>query len=62
MKESHVPDSHFGYGTGVYGKECPECKSPMKEMGRDFKPPKRRNVKAWKKLAESGQTFYSCGC
>lgn len=44
---------------------CPQCRQPMVEMGLDFKAPKRRDVKQWKKvevLYQNGITFHSCGC
>lgn len=62
FKESHVPKSPIGSARGTWGKECPSCKQPMKEMGRDFKPPKKTDDKAWLFLKESGITFFSCGC
>ncbi|MBO0697585.1 MAG: hypothetical protein J2P46_04260 [Zavarzinella sp.] len=31
---------------------CPECKGPMTAMGVLFRAPRRRAIKAWKKLEE----------
>ncbi len=44
---------------------CPQCRQPMADMGRDFKPPKQADRKQWKKielLFRHGFTFHSCGC
>ena len=44
---------------------CPQCRSPMHDLGRDFKAPTQRNIKQWNKvecLYERGITFHSCGC
>lgn len=44
---------------------CPDCGQPMRDMGRDFKAPKRSDVEQWKKvvlLYTHGYTFHSCGC
>jgi hypothetical protein len=29
---------------------CPECKRPMARMGRHFKAPRQRAVRAWRKV------------
>ncbi len=45
--------------------KCPQCGKPMADMGRDFKAPKNKDLKQWKKvqiLYEHGFTFHSCGC
>jgi hypothetical protein len=37
----------------------------MKDMGQDFKPPRKRRIKAWKELehrAIQGWTTHTCGC
>jgi hypothetical protein len=39
---------------------CPICREPMVHMGREFKPPKKTDVKAWKKLVPGA--YDSCGC
>ncbi len=36
--DSNVPERPF---------PCPECKQPMVRMGRHFKAPSKRAVKAW---------------
>lgn len=57
--------------TGFHAKEsetpavCPECGKLTADMGLDFKPPRKSDVKAWKHLADlytAGITFHSCGC
>jgi hypothetical protein len=44
---------------------CPNCNNAMVNMGLDFKAPKRRDTKQWKKvelLYQNGVHFSSCGC
>jgi hypothetical protein len=44
---------------------CPQCSTPMKNMGRDFKAPRQTDLKQWQKvqeLFEAGFGFGSCGC
>jgi hypothetical protein len=44
---------------------CPECGGLAADMGLDFAPPPRRDVRAWALLAElfeAGITFHCCGC
>jgi hypothetical protein len=44
---------------------CPQCGQPMNDMGHDFKAPRQRDVKQWKKveiLYGHGFTYHSCGC
>jgi hypothetical protein len=44
---------------------CPQCKSPMHDMGLDFKAPKQTDVEQWKKielLFREGYNYSSCGC
>lgn len=44
---------------------CPQCHSPMADLGLDFKSPSKNNIKAWKILEGLyvvGRKFYSCGC
>jgi len=43
-------------------RECPECKRSMKAMGKDFKAPPQRDVRAWRAIEEREYTFFSCGC
>lgn len=36
----------------------------MADLGRDFRPPKQSDVRAWQvveQLFEAGETFHSCG-
>jgi tRNA(Ile2) C34 agmatinyltransferase TiaS len=40
--------------------KCPTCQQPMTHMGRDFKPPKAEDKKAWARLIPGG--YDSCGC
>ncbi len=45
--------------------QCPECRNPLHDMGRDFRPPKQANKKQWEKaklLYSNGLTFHGCGC
>jgi hypothetical protein len=39
--DSNVPQRPF---------PCPDCKQPMARMGRYFKAPPRRSVKAWSRV------------
>jgi hypothetical protein len=44
---------------------CPECGDWLESLGRDFKPPRRADVKAWRVVVElysQGVIFDSCGC
>jgi len=44
---------------------CPDCRTPMIDMGRDFHAPRRHDLAQWRKLAilvEQGLLFHSCGC
>lgn len=44
---------------------CPQCDTPLKDMGLDFKAPKQTDVKQWQKVAllyARGFTNHSCGC
>jgi DNA-directed RNA polymerase subunit RPC12/RpoP len=29
---------------------CPQCGQPMRNMGKEFKPPRRNNVQQWRKI------------
>ncbi|NDV79034.1 hypothetical protein [Dysgonomonas sp. 511] len=45
--------------------KCPQCGGYMANMGLDFKPPKKDDLKAWKHLCDLysvGITYHSCGC
>lgn len=45
--------------------KCPQCGGLMADMGLDFKPPRKTDIKAWqnvKDLYNVGITFHSCGC
>jgi hypothetical protein len=49
----------------VRALKCPECKSPMRDMGRDFKAPRTSELAQWKKvevLFRAGFKYWSCGC
>ena len=43
---------------------CPTCQQPMMHMGREFKPPKKSDLKGWAKLRDTAYSgkFDSCGC
>lgn len=50
---------------GDHPARCPDCRLLMADMGLDFAPPRRADVRAWEALArmfEVGETFQSCGC
>lgn len=45
--------------------KCPECGARMADLGRDFKPPRKTDSKAWKIIEgmyHMGHHFYTCGC
>jgi len=45
--------------------KCSDCGELMADMGKDFKAPKKENIKEWKhleRLYAVGITFHSCGC
>lgn len=45
--------------------KCPQCKGEMHSMGRDFKAPRKNDLKQWKKveiLFAHGFSYHSCGC
>ena len=49
--DSNVPERPF---------PCPECKQPMARMGRHFKAPRQRAVRAWQnveRLYRAGERF-----
>lgn len=49
--DSNVPERPF---------PCPECKRPMARMGRHFKAPRQRVVRAWRaveRLYSQGERF-----
>lgn len=40
---------------------CPQCGKPMANMGKGFRPPKRRDVKGWQeveKQVKAGRRFW----
>lgn len=44
--------------------KCPQCAGPMADMGKDFKAPKLRDTRQWRKvemLFLHGYTYHSCG-
>jgi len=44
---------------------CPDCKSPMNNMGLDFKAPKNTAIEHWAVVAylfRRGFSYHSCGC
>ncbi|AZH29646.1 MULTISPECIES: hypothetical protein [Paenibacillus] len=44
---------------------CPQCQTPMHDMGHDFQAPKQTDIKQWKKvelLYQNGYSYHSCGC
>lgn len=45
--------------------KCPDCGQAMKNVGLDFKSPKKEKTEEWKileSLYSTGKFFYSCGC
>ena len=55
---------HLGEGPDQPAR-CPQCGLLMADLGRDFKPPRKTDEKAWAllgKLWDVGVTFHSCGC
>jgi hypothetical protein len=45
--------------------KCPQCGGFMADMGLDFKPPQKEDIKAWKHIQDLYSvdiTFHSCGC
>ncbi len=58
-------DANVRSGSVTLVVKCPDCGHPMHEMGLDFKAPRKKNRKQWKKvevLHAAGITFGSCGC
>lgn len=46
-------------------EKCPDCGGVMRDMGLDFKAPKKDKIKEWKiieGLVRIGRVFHSCGC
>jgi len=44
-------------------RKCPACGKVMKDMGRDFKAPRRKDARAWRRLPRHVlRPFDSCGC
>jgi hypothetical protein len=44
---------------------CPQCSEPMRNLGKDFKAPKRTDEGQWRKVAllfQHGYAYHSCGC
>jgi hypothetical protein len=44
---------------------CPECRRPMRNVGRDFHAPRQSDIRQWRKVAllyANGFHFDSCGC
>jgi hypothetical protein len=44
---------------------CPECDTPMQNMGLDFKAPRQSDIRQWKKVEQlfaHGYAYHSCGC
>lgn len=53
---------------GEFGRDsakCPNCQSPMGNMGLDFRAPRQADKEQWRKvelLFENGINYCSCGC
>ena len=48
-------------GMGGTGFPCTICGTPLVNMGRDFKPPKKNNLKQWRKVFLIYQKGYGFG-
>lgn len=45
--------------------KCPQCGHQMADLGLDFRPPPKANVRAWKSIRAAyrlGHRWHSCGC
>lgn len=67
FKRRLLNDVIEGYSnrTELVPAKCPQCGELMADMGLDFEAPKKKDIKAWKHMANLyhvGQTFHSCGC
>lgn len=40
----------YSYPAKSFKAICPECGSEMKNAGHNFKPPRRNNIKQWRKV------------
>jgi tRNA(Ile2) C34 agmatinyltransferase TiaS len=38
-----------------YRPTCPHCGQPMHNMGKEFKPPRQRDLKAWRNAEQRHQ-------
>jgi tRNA(Ile2) C34 agmatinyltransferase TiaS len=50
MAYDQLPENKRATTYEEYKPICPECHQPMHNMGKEFKPPKNRNIKAWRKV------------
>ncbi len=44
---------------------CPDCRGTMADVGLDFRPPRRLNARAWRRLERvhrMGHAWKTCGC
>lgn len=44
---------------------CPDCRGPLRNLGRDLKLPRKTQTEQWtaiEYLADNGFNFFSCGC
>jgi hypothetical protein len=44
---------------------CPECRNPLRNMGRDFKAPPKTDKEHWQAVAmlyDAGYAYHGCGC
>lgn len=58
-----VAELHEEYKSATH--RCPECGTPMIDMGMDFKTPPQADVKAWQRfrgMYRVGHAFHTCGC
>jgi hypothetical protein len=58
FREWLPPEVHFG--AVIPEVKCPDCKRPMVSMGRNFKAPKRTDIKQWRliQLLNEAGFFY----
>jgi hypothetical protein len=60
------PDNHeMARPSAPHDFPCPQCRTPMANLGKDFKAPRQVDVKQWRKVEQlylHGYIFSSCGC
>jgi hypothetical protein len=44
---------------------CPDCRNTMADVGLDFTPPRRLDVRSWRcleRIHQMGHAWHTCGC